>query len=191
MFSLSAFLAIFSPCWVVSLSLSHKRAFLAICPLAGSLSLSSISGQRPSTFMHELYLIRFAKFFFLIWLSSPFPQTNTFYCTFVFSASLAQTFVPCWVKVHFSPSRLPDSCILVSPLLESIYFSLVSPFWVDFSLSLVFPPFSPFWLLCYAYGDDTITSVFHAFLYKKRMRKKKNEPQKLPNFYIKMYIHIR
>ena len=164
MFSLSAFLANFSPCWVVSLSLSHKRAFLAICPLAGSLSLSSISGQRPFTFMHELYLIRFAKFFFLIWFSSPFPQTNTFYCTFVFSASLAQTFVPCWVKVHFSPSRLSDSYILVSPLLESNYFSLVfSPFWVDFSLSPVFLSFPPFWLRWTRTIVDTTTSFFHAF----------------------------
>ena len=105
-------------------------AFLAIFPLAGSfLSLSLISepfwpsvpllGRFFSLFHKWSTSIYFyarivshslcKKKILLIWFSPLFPQTNTFYCTFVFSASLAQTFVPCWVKVQFfslSPIRL-------------------------------------------------------------------------------------
>ena len=168
MFSLSAFLAIFSPCWVVSLSLSLiSEPFWPSIPLLGRF-LSK--WQRPFVFMHELYLIRFAKKFFDLF-SSLFPQTNTFHCTFVFSASLAQTFVPCWVKVHyFLPLAYPTHTFWLLPSLSRIIF-----LWFFFPsagrfLSLTcLLSFPPFWPHCYAYDcryDDIIFSRFPLFTHK-------------------------
>ena len=81
---------------------------------------------------------------------------------------------PLWLKILslagsrfiFSPSRLPDSYILVSPLLESNYFSLVFFFPLSGSISLSHLSFFPFRLSGLVVTRtivDTITSFFHAF----------------------------
>ena len=128
-----------------------------------------MSGQRPFIFINELYLIRFAKFSFDLFL--PFFRKLIHFIVRLFSP-------PLWLKLLSLAGSRFISLPLAYPthtfwfllsLSRIISLWVFSPFWVDFSLSPVFLSFPPFWLRCYAYDcryDNIIFSRFPLLTHK-------------------------